>query len=53
MNDDETSARLLLFVAGQQRSVQGRNCEGANVYTQKRWTPFFRCHDSGCDAELK
>ena len=44
INDDERSrgsAWLLLFVAGQQQSVQGRDCEGANIVYAETFDAIF------------
>ena len=44
MNDDEKSgdnAWLLLFVASQQQSVQGRDCEGANILYAEMFDAIF------------
>ena len=44
MNDDEKSigsAWLLLFVASQQQSVQGRDCEEANILYAEMFDAIF------------
>ena len=62
MNDDEKSrgsAWLLLFVASQQQSVQGRDCEGVNILCAEMFDAIFpvvmtvaRATPEICDWEL-